>query len=252
MRCIAQVEIDPYCREVLAKHWPDVPKYNDVTKFCRRIGDCDPENEDGEVICPRCGVEFGGCECIGTDQFTDECGFPDLIAGGDPCQDNSNACRSASAIKASPGYQFIRIVEQLMPSFVLRENPATVRADAPWPWYRFRSELERLDYVVIAFRFRACCVGAEFRRDRLFLFAEHAGAKRTGLEGNECQVMARAEAWRHDADLARSNRRHTTPRICRGVDGVPHRVDRLRGLGNAVVPQVAEFIGRAIMESQSC
>jgi DNA (cytosine-5)-methyltransferase 1 len=37
------------------------------------------------------------------------------------------------------------------------------------------------------------------------------------------------------------------PRVVRVGDGIPHRVDRLRALGNAVVPQVAEWIGRQII-----
>lgn len=248
MTCMAQVEKSEYCRKVLAKHWPGVNRYEDVIKFCRRITDCEPENDNGEVICPRCRVEFGECECIGTDQFIDECGTPEIIVGGDPCQDNSNSCRSSGAIEASIGGEFIRIVEQLGPKFVLRENPSVVRADAPWPWTRFRSELERLDFQVISFRLRACCVGADFRRDRLFLFAEHASAKRKRLERNECEELAREGGWRQNADTARSNRWNATPRICGRVDGISNRMDRLKSLGNAVAPAVGEFIGRRIME----
>jgi DNA (cytosine-5)-methyltransferase 1 len=227
--------------------WPDVPRFDDATKFCRRVHDCLPENENGEVICPRCGIEFGECECIGVDQFTNENGIPDLIAGGDPCQTNSNARTSERATAPPLGGEFIRIVEQLCPKFVLRENPSAVRADAPWPWWRFRSELVRLGYAVCAFRLRACCVGADIRRDRLFLFAEHQSAKRQGLEGHEREVMAGAIQRRQDADAAGPNRWNATPRICRAVDGIPNRVDRLRSLGNAVVPAVGEWIGRRIL-----
>lgn len=246
MQCIWQVEIDQFCRKVLSRRWPNVPKFNDVTKLCRRLSDCEEENENGEVICPRCQTEFGECECIGTDQLIDEYGLPDIIVGGDPCQRNSNAWRHGDG-EASLGGEFIRVVDELRPRFVLRENPAAVRADAPWPWWRFRSELERLNYAVVPFRLRACCVGADFKRERLFLFAELQESERTGLEGNVSQILARANEGRPYADAAGPDRWSATPRICRRADGIPNRMDRLKSLGNAVVPQVAETIGKLIL-----
>lgn len=248
MKCVWQVEKNEFCRRVLQRHWPDVPKYNDVEKFCRRIGDCEPENEDEEVICPRCKTEFGECECIGTDQLTDEHGWPDLIAGGDPCQDNSNACRNAEAIESSLGGEFIRIVDQLRPRLVVRENPSTVRKDAPWPWQRFRGELERLGYDVLPFRLRACCAGADYRRDRLFLLGKLPGTERKRLEGDVGKIVAGKSGRRQNADAAGSNRWSATPRICGTTHRVPNRMDRLKSLGNAVCPAVGEWIGRRIME----
>lgn len=251
MECAWQVEIDPFCQKVLEKHWPNVPRFSDVTKFCRRVYDCEPETEDGEVICPRCGIEFGECECIGTDQLTDEYGFPDIIVGGDPCQENSNARRSGTIRSPSLGGEFIRIIDELQPRFVLRENPASVRSDAPWPWFRFRAELESRNYAVVPFRLRACCVGGDFRRERLFLFAELQESERTRLKRDVGKIMERANQRRYDADTTGPNRWSSTPRICRGVDRIPNRVDRLRTLGNAVVPQVAEWIGKRILEASS-
>ena len=248
LECRWQVEINPFCLRVLEKHWPSVPRFNDVTKFCRRIYDCEPENEEGEVWCPRCDAEFGECECIGTDQLLDECGPVDVICGCDPCQENSNARRTADTRSPSLGAEFIRIVDELRPRIVVRENPATVRADAPWPWWRFRSELERLGYAVLPFRLRACCIGADFRRERLFLLAELQGAERAGLEGNVREVVARADDGRQDAHAAGPDRWSAAPRICRGADRIPSKVDRLKGLGNAVVPQIAQWIGRRLIE----
>jgi len=69
----------------------------------------------------------------------------------------------------------------------------------------------------------------------------------TGLEGHERGVMALQDYRRHHADPAGSGWWSTEPELGRVADGVPHRVDRLQSLGNAVVPQVVEWIGRRIV-----
>lgn len=250
MTCLAQCEIDPFARAVIEKHWPNVPKYTDVTKLSRRIGDCLPENDDGEVECPRCGVEFSDCACIRTDQFTDEHGFPDLIVGGDPCQGNSNA-KTHGKTADTLGGEFIRIVAELRPRFVLRENPATVKQDAPWPARKFAIELIRYGYASVIFPMRACCCGAGHRRARLFVFSQLQDANGEGLERDVGTVMEGAFKRRQNPHAARPDWGNPTPRVCRGVDGIPRRVDRLRTLGNAVCPAVSEVIGRAIMAADA-
>jgi DNA (cytosine-5)-methyltransferase 1 len=210
-KTVWQVEIDDYCRKVLARHFPDAERYADIRE-------CGANN-----LRP-----------------------VDVICGGDPCQRNSNAGRNGGGIE-SPAAEFIRIVEELRPRIVLRENPSVVRADAPWPWWRFRSELERLGYAVLPFRLRACCAGLDTERERLFLLASLPDANRSRLEGDECEELERADNWRSDSHPARPDRRYATPRICRGADGIPHRVDRLRALGNSVVPQIPELIARRIL-----
>ena len=67
-----------------------------------------------------------------------------------------------------------------------------------------------------------------------------------GLEGTERGELARARDGRSDAHLARSDWWAVEPDVGRVAHGVPARVDRLRGLGNAIVPQIAEWIGRRI------
>lgn len=74
-----------------------------------------------------------------------------------------------------------------------------------------------------------------------------------GLEGHERGVVALADCRRHHADPARPGWWSAEPGLGRVAHGVPHRVDRLRCLGNGVVPQVAEFIGwrlREVIEAQ--
>lgn len=227
-----QVEIDPFCRKVLAKHWPDVRRHDDVRKVHGPYCEKTHEHESGIY------------------QWCSNCLEPvDVICGGDPCQRNSNAWRNGGGV-ASPADHFIRIVEALRPRFVVRENPATVRADAPWPWWRFSGELERLGYAVLPFRLRACCVGADHARDRLFLLATFPDSDSARLEGDERQKLAHQDKGRHDADATGSNRWYAAPRVCRGSDGIPHRMDRTRALGNAIVPQIAEWIFRQIQAAE--
>jgi DNA (cytosine-5)-methyltransferase 1 len=91
MECVAQVEIDDKAREVLARHWPDVPQYTDVREF-------------------------------GHEQFTR--GTIDLICGGFPCQDLSIAGRRAGLAGERSGlwFEFARIIDELEPRWVVIEN----------------------------------------------------------------------------------------------------------------------------------
>ena len=224
-----QVENNEFAIRVLEKHWPDVRRWGDVRSF-------------PPCFCTECRKHWA----------------VDLIAGGDPCQENSNARKATGGLsQPSLGGEFIRVVATIRPRLVLRENPAAVAVDAPWPWQRFRDELERLDYAVLPFRLRACCFGFDHRRDRLFLLAEMADTLSTRPQRPEFEELAgtfrqRCEEVSREAicDPARRNRRLPAPRVCRGADGVPHRVDRLRCLGNAVVPQVAQWIGERILAAE--
>jgi DNA (cytosine-5)-methyltransferase 1 len=242
-----QVENDSFCRGLLEQRFPDARRISDIRdvyRFSHEYPPCECCGE--EPWCERHGMHFGECACIGCSQWDDEIGPVDIISGGDPCQENSNARRAGENRSPSLGAEFLRVVELLRPRIVVRENPTAVRADAPWPWWRFRAELERLGYGVLPFRFRACCAGADFRRDRLFLLGELQKPECERLEGNEREIMARAEAGRHDANTSRPNRWSSTPRICRRADGIPHRMDRLKSLGNSVVPAIAQWIGERI------
>lgn len=214
MVCEWQVEIEPFNQQVLKQHWPNARLHGDVHTF-------PPSNpKEWEV---------------------------DLIVGGDPCQENSNARQRTGLESPSLGHEFVRVVGAIRPRLVLRENPAAVRADAPWPWWRMRSALESIGYVVLPFRLRACCLGADHQRERLFLLAERADAMQTRLEGDVIEEMAGASWLQEVRDVAGQDRRHPSPRICRAVDGIPHRTHRIKAGGNAVDVRVAEWIGRRIV-----
>ena len=222
LSCGWQVENNVYARRVLARHWPDVPKHDDARTFPPG------EPEDWNV---------------------------DLIAGGDPCQGNSQAGAIYRRVHEDLGVHFLRIVDAIRPRLVLRENPSATRKDALWPWGRFRDCLESLGYAVLPFRLRSCCLGGDHRRERMFLLASLPDPDGDGLERfhRAWQQAGHAGGEAGGPLPGAGSRGHDlpAPRICRGSDGIPHRVERLRGLGNAVDPFSAERIGRVILEAAS-
>lgn len=264
--CAWQVEIHPYCRQVLERHWPDVKRHDDVRTF------------------PPAGT-------VPADWRVD------LVAGGDPCQGNSKAGSIHKRKHDDLGSEFVRVVAELRPPLVLRENPYPHRPDALWPWHRMRAELERLGYLVVPFRLRSCCLGACHRRERVWLFGHRADADGLAdagqgrgatlgaagqVQGEVRQQRVRADAGAApggadgaDADRQRlegvdgeglpqgdaggagggdgwaERRRHRVPapRVCRSRHEVPHVMDRVAALGNAIDPVCAEWIGRVMLES---
>lgn len=229
LTCVFQVEIDPHARAVLAHHWPDVHRHDDIRTF--------PPGPAAEWAC-------------------------DILVGGDPCQENSRARVTAGTRAPSLGAEFLRVIDALRPRLVLRENPTRVRADAPWPWWRFRNELEDRGYAVLPFRLRSCCFGADHQRDRLFLLAEQADAIGEPVRVSGCGTDAGAprapkaavrerERVRPDAEPVVCGRGHHAHAGDGGGDArIPSRLDRLRMLGNAVDVRVARYIGTSLLAAQ--
>lgn len=228
LECRWQVEIDEFCQKVLAKHWPKVRRHDDVRTF-PPIGSCG------------WGV--------------------DVVCGGDPCQENSRARVTAATVAGSLGRDFLDVIDTLKPRFVIRENPTFSRTDAPWPWQKFRHELENQGYVVEPVRLRACCFGYPHRRDRLLLLGQRADTYCEPLWVPRCTKIAQATAtmqgeaqerkrlWVDPRAMVRSPRSGDDPRLVGIADGVSVGVDkgkRMRALGNAIVPEMSEFVGRLI------
>lgn len=217
LKCRCQVESEPYAIRVLEKNFGRMLRHDDARTFPTR-----PVQQWQGV---------------------------DIIVGGDPCQENSNARQRTGLESPRLGGEFVRILDALRPRMFLRENPTAVRSDAPWPWWRFRSAAESIGYVVLPFRLRACCLGADHRRDRLFLLGELSDAVQTRLEGNVFQEMARPAASQRLGDAARQDWGNPQSRVLGKHHGIPNRVERTKGYGNAVHVACGEWIGRRIIES---
>ncbi len=219
MECRWQVEIDPFCRKVLTKHWPDVPKYEDVRDV---------------------GAEL---ESV------------DLICGGFPCQSISH--NGHGLVQDDERWlwpEFARIIGELRPRLVLLENVAAITSRGLGD---VLGDLASVRYDTEWVCIRAADVGAPHRRERLFLvahsqcFGRQAGS---GIfRGITTQELCSAFRWGGVPHRNADGRVRLTPQpeVFRVDDGFPSGLDlsRLRALGNAVVPQVAEWIGRRIMEA---
>ena len=165
----------------------------------------------------------------------------DAVVGGFPCQPFSLAGRRRGASDPRNLWpEMRRIVEDVRPRWVLAENVAGIintYLDA------VADDLEAMDYAVGAFALPAAAFGAPHIRERLFIVAHAEGFR---CEWREALPPAPIQEWL--ARLERDNPWTAEPGVDRVAYGVSNRVDRIRALGNAVVPQVAEFIGRLILE----
>ncbi len=215
MYCKWQVEINPFAQKVLKKHWPSVPLFGDV----RDVG-----KQNLEPV--------------------------DVVCGGFPCQDVSLAGKrkGLKGSRSTLWSEFARIICEIRPQWVVVENvPGLFTSDSGRFFSKILWELSKMGYDAEWGVIPASYFGAYHQRKRVFIVAYYASNDDGGSrQEGRTQVEFR--------DFFRGNRAKgkwiREPRLGRVADGVPTRVDksRLKGLGNAVVPQVAEFIGKRIVE----
>jgi DNA (cytosine-5)-methyltransferase 1 len=212
-RTVAFVERDKYCQKVLAKHWPEVPIYDDVTTF------------DGR---PFRGV--------------------DLISGGFPCQPHSlTGNRRGAEDDRYLWPEVVRIVSESRPTWCCFENViglVTLGLD------QCLFDLGGAGYQARPVVFPACAVGGDFRGQRVFIIAEAVQERIQG--GGKAKVLGQpgVPGDKDGGGLAPLRRRPDIrgPRLCRSRNGVPAYVDRIGALGNAVVPQQVYPILKAIAD----
>jgi DNA (cytosine-5)-methyltransferase 1 len=226
MVCKWQVEIDPFCQRVLAKHWPDVQRFEDV----RNVG-----RHNLQPV--------------------------DVICGGFPCQDISNAGKQAGIDGERSGLwsEFARIICELRPRYVVVENVAALLVRGMG---RVLGDLAESGYDAIWQVLSAAEFGAPHQRDRLFVLGFNAdkhnanGAHRSQkaylalAQRTPPQAIQEWHGWESKlGTIDVIQKVDSYADAVRVVYGIPNHLDRLRALGNAVVPQVAEWIGRRIVEA---
>ena len=207
-------EIEEFPRKVLQKNFPGVPIHRD-------IHDLD-------------GSEYEGI---------------DLITGGYPCQPFSLAGKRKGAEDDRHLWpEMRRVIAQAKPSWVVCEN---VYGHVTMGLDEVLADLEGDGYAAQPFVVPACGVGADHKRDRVWVVAHSEGERcNNGNDGKNKRTTDRKEYAPSDACGAFSwletGQWACEPAVPRVVNGLPDRVDRNRALGNAIVPQVAYEILRTI------
>ena len=253
MRVIWQSEIDPYASAVLRRHWPAVPNLGDIRRIVVDQGRTSTHPYQRLLVAPW-GICAGG-------QVSGPFGAPDVLCGGFPCQDISNAGKRAGIDGERSGLwsEFARLIGELRPRYAIMENVAALLGRG---LERVLGDLAEIGYDAEWHCIPASAVGAPHRRDRVWIVAYPGGQQHEG----GCAANERAPAeglYERMADTVQPNGTNgeqgwgmlaagdwwaVEPDVGRVAHGVPRRVDRLRCLGNAIVPQVAEIIGRAIVQ----
>jgi len=261
-RTVAFCECEPYAQRVLRKHWPDVPIYDDVrTVTAARLAADGIHNPDGAVahaerperrekrqarrtargdLLPQ--WEEGAVRAGSGSQI-------DCITAGFPCQDISYAGKGAGIDGERSGLwrEVARLAGEIRPQYLILENvPALLTRGLG----RVLGDLAAIGYDAEWHCIPASCIGAPHRRDRWWCVAYPDGGGQQEL-GERLEWII--EAWSAAGTVDRSGDGsdpgwwRTEPDVGRVAHGIPAQVDRLRCLGNAVVPQIPEMIGRAIL-----
>lgn len=251
MKTIAFCEVDKKCQEVLRKHWKDVPIFEDVSTL---------KGKDIEQTV-------------------------DVICGGFPCQDISLAGKGAGLEGERSGlwWEFHRLIKEIKPKWAIIENVSALRNRGLDQVLR---SLNEIGYDAEWHCITAASIGAPHRRDRIWIIAypkseqcngnnfDSESSKSSSQELGSCDSkryvsnsssIGSQGSWEFEQPKRSAqiiNRETieslngsfsriwaTEPDVGRVAHGVSGRVDRLKQLGNAVVPQIPELIGRAICQA---
>lgn len=181
----------------------------------------------------------------------------DIISGGFPCQPFSKAGKKQG--KKDNRYlwpEMLRIIREIEPTFVIGEN---VYGLIDMALDQVLDDLETLGYKTETYHLPAYTVGAYHNRDRIWIIGFKGNSHDTDTHSlrphsKGMHIEGKAKFQHEQISLPGSLvservRKGTHPRVFRDIDGIPNRVDRLRAMGNAIVPQVAFELLMAIRQA---
>ena len=214
---VCAVELEPYARKVLLQrqaegHLERFPIWDDVRTF-----DGNPWR-----------------------------GSVNIVSGGFPCQNISAAGKHEGLAGKSSSlvYEMLRIVEEVQPRFVFAENSPHLRSNGLGA---IVSTLTSMGYDCAWGVLGAWHTGAPHKRNRLWLLA-HANSYAVSKQSRRLGGQGRQGAL-NAGGLGCARWGQTEPTVQRAIDGFPGRLDELRAIGNAQVPQVAALAFRVLSET---
>ena len=234
-KTIGQCEINPYASKVLAKNFIGVKNYGDIRTITAKLLAADR---------------------IGTGEIT-------VISAGIPCQPYSLAGKGlGDCDERDLEQEFVRVVGELRPKWLVVENTPGLFARKNQQYFnRILQDISALGYSVGWGMWGACDVGALHRRERIFIIAHAIGERR-----NTAKVFVKkpyksrisSNCKRIQEGGFEFDRVHSFLRWCKtigindgGPDGISEEMDKLGCLGNAVVPQQAFPIFKAIADYEN-
>ena len=241
METIAFCEIDKDCHKVLQKHWPTVPIFKDIKTFN--------------------GIKA------------------DIICGGFPCQNLSVGGKKEGLHGDRSGlwFEYLRLIGEVKPRWVIIENVSRL---VDHGLEEVLEGLSKEGYDAEWHVVEATHVGLPHRRERVYIIA-HSRSIRLYERIREERHLQSDERWENTETYNKGEKRFTESfqicpilssrdfdnfrstntdlgaslsdirRVTNGIPSKPHEADRkrrIKQLGNAIVPQIAEIIGKRIME----
>lgn len=237
------IENNLYCQTILKKQFPGTIIYGDITK-----------------------INFADLPRV------------DILTGGFPCQDISQAGKGIgiTGSRSSLWKYYCEAIRTIRPKYAVIENVSML---ARRGLNVVLSDLAKIGYDAEWYNISASSIGANHRRERLIIIAYPNSQRHIYREFEEqsteerkqtqCEFKSSCEIT-SNANLQRLERQHnkeyngwksketsgwrgywkTESKLDRVADGIPYWVDRVKCLGNAVVPGVAQVFARAIKEKE--
>jgi len=214
IKTLWDVEIEPYCQKVLRKNFPDTEIFSDVKKV------------RAQQLIP-----------------------VDVISGGFPCQDISTAGNQLGLDGPRSGLwsELFRFVSRIRPRFAVIENVSNL---ARLGLDRVLTDLASIGYDAEWQCISARAVGANHIRERIWIVA-YPRENRSRLLSNDNRDGKKTDgsSSRHKQTDSRSWPEIPAAEFWASNDGLPAWIpDGWAGVGNAIVPQIAEIIGRRLVE----